>query len=604
MLKRGFSLMEMMIVMLIVAVVAAASAPMINKKMLQDQANDSPWVWTGTDNSIAYNLKGNANQTAVIGAIKAPQKAVDNKSKLYVESEEAQITLKRKDSTKEPFHIKTSADSILVSNKTTVPNQSVAIGYDIEAGLDGTTAVGYNAKAIGTSATAIGSNVRVEHEAQGGLAVGTSSKSEKKYAVALGCGATASNESSIAIGGYKTTASGLSSIAIGGSDSATDATKAETTGSIAIGKAAKANSNVYTTAIGSYASATGMNSIAIGGASNATNAPKATNSYAISLGCNSEANGGSSTAVGYFSKANGGSSTAMGYSADAGGTRAIAIGDATASNTDSIAIGYLANSSAVDGYAFGYNTKVSGAGSVAIGRNTQVTDGNTIQLGSGSNRPKVYIPGDLEVGGTLKVGNIDLSGITGTIIIGSTSATVHIPGNMVVEKTAVLGAYASDSYNTYINMKNGYERPTKINIGAMTTMQSSPTDASLYSSLGVTLKNCDRRLKNIGEAFKAGLAEIKKLEVFNYTYKDDQDKTPRVGVMAQDLQKIFPKAVFKGEDGFLRIRMEDMFYALVNAVKELDAKINLLEQKQKRIDELEKRLEKLEKRLEKLEKGK
>ena len=40
--------------------------------------------------------------------------------------------------------------------------------------------------------------------------------------------------------------------------------------------------------------------------------------------------------------------------------------------------------------------------------------------------------------------------------------------------------------------------------------------------------------------------------------------------MAQDLEKIFPKAVFKGDDGFLRIRMEDMFYALVNAVKELD----------------------------------
>jgi hypothetical protein len=61
--------------------------------------------------------------------------------------------------------------------------------------------------------------------------------------------------------------------------------------------------------------------------------------------------------------------------------------------------------------------------------------------------------------------------------------------------------------------------------------------------------------------------------VFNYTFKKDPNKTPRVGVMAQDLEKIFPKAVFKGDDGFLRIRMEDMFYALVNAVKELDTKI-------------------------------
>ena len=86
----------------------------------------------------------------------------------------------------------------------------------------------------------------------------------------------------------------------------------------------------------------------------------------------------------------------------------------------------------------------------------------------------------------------------------------------------------------------------------------------------------DRRLKNVGEVFTGGLEQIKKLEVFNYTFKKDTEKTPRVGVMAQDLQKIFPNAVFKGEDGFLRIRMEDMFYALVNALKELDAKVQMI----------------------------
>ena len=109
-------------------------------------------------------------------------------------------------------------------------------------------------------------------------------------------------------------------------------------------------------------------------------------------------------------------------------------------------------------------------------------------------------------------------------------------------------------------------------------------------------------MKNVGEVFTAGLEEIKKLEVFNYVYKKDTTKTPRVGVMAQDLMKIFPNAVFKGDDGFYRIRMEDMFYALVNAVKELDKKIDLLAEKQKKIDDLEKRVDTLEKRLAKLEK--
>ena len=54
---------------------------------------------------------------------------------------------------------------------------------------------------------------------------------------------------------------------------------------------------------------------------------------------------------------------------------------------------------------------------------------------------------------------------------------------------------------------------------------------------------------------------------------------PHVGVIAQDLQKVFPDAVTKGEDGYLRIRMEDMFYAVINAVKELDSKITSIVEK-------------------------
>ena len=122
----------------------------------------------------------------------------------------------------------------------------------------------------------------------------------------------------------------------------------------------------------------------------------------------------------------------------------------------------------------------------------------------------------------------------------------------------------------------------------------------------------DRRLKNVGEKFTGGLDKIKKLEVFNYTFKKDEAKTPHVGVIAQDLKKIFPDAVIKGEDGYLRIRFEDMFYALINAVKELDKKITdvmedissinkRIEAQEKTIKELQEQNKMLEKRLSELE---
>lgn len=83
----------------------------------------------------------------------------------------------------------------------------------------------------------------------------------------------------------------------------------------------------------------------------------------------------------------------------------------------------------------------------------------------------------------------------------------------------------------------------------------------------------DIRLKNVGDRFTRGLAEIKKLNVYNYTFKNDPNKLPQVGVIAQDLKMVFPNAVTKGEDGYYKIRWDEMLYSAINAVKELNTKV-------------------------------
>ena len=83
----------------------------------------------------------------------------------------------------------------------------------------------------------------------------------------------------------------------------------------------------------------------------------------------------------------------------------------------------------------------------------------------------------------------------------------------------------------------------------------------------------DRRLKNIGTRNTAGLEELNQLKIYNYTFKNDKSKHSQIGVMAQDLQKVFPNSVFEGPDGYLRIRWDEMFFASINAIKELDRKI-------------------------------
>ena len=84
----------------------------------------------------------------------------------------------------------------------------------------------------------------------------------------------------------------------------------------------------------------------------------------------------------------------------------------------------------------------------------------------------------------------------------------------------------------------------------------------------------DIRLKNVGEIYAESLDALSKLNFYHFTFKDDKSKEPQVGVMAQDLQKVFPNSVKADRDGWLTIRWDEMFFAAINAIKELNAKIS------------------------------
>ena len=77
----------------------------------------------------------------------------------------------------------------------------------------------------------------------------------------------------------------------------------------------------------------------------------------------------------------------------------------------------------------------------------------------------------------------------------------------------------------------------------------------------------DIRLKNVTGDSTIGLDEINALEVKNFTFKNDKEKTPHVGVIAQQLQKVFPNSVFEDKkSGYLKIKTEEIFYAMVNSI--------------------------------------
>lgn len=541
---NGFSLMEMMVVLLIISIVAAASAPIVNKRMVNTAAGHTPWVWTGINNNIAYNLNGGSSSVS-IGAVNPPVNSVDDPTigasnpRLYIESGDTstpQIALGASIANSKVMKLAYANETLWMSSKPpsmggkgsiimgsgasasgTYANV-VALGADatIEAGTTDGVAIGSGATISGAQATAIGI---ISSAKDGGTAIGYDSEAGKS-ALALGYSAKATGESSIALGSQAQT-SGKSTMAIGQSISSSG------DDSILIGHNFSHNGG-SSVMLGYHLTSYGANSTVIGS------------------WC--ETDGDGAIAIGEDAEADGDGAIAIGAGAEADGDGAIAIGDdADADGDGAIAIGAWANAWHDNSVAIGYNARTQRPDSIAFG-------GDSISIPG-----KLVVHGDLEVEGD-----------------------IIYKDQQINYQNATLG----EGWRTY--------------------------DAD-WLILGSSWWS-DRRLKNVGDVFKGGLAEIKKLEPYHYTFKKDKDKTPRVGVIAQDLQKIFPDAVIKGEDGFLRIRLEDMFYALVNAVKELDAKIENLKTNEikelrayaskleKDYKDLEKENKALEKRLERLEK--
>ena len=640
----AFTLAEMMVVMLIMSIILAAMAPVMTTRNKID--NSSPWRYSPQNASNAYFGAGQAMH-ALIGQVEATEndngKLVINtlgstmshilfKSNndvlggLYLSGSSIVLGNRRNDSFtigdnninighnnwsnaqnlsgtnnitlgNSSMQALISGDSnIAVGNNslnTTTGNGNIAIGGNANqtSNTHSTIAIGRNSSALGLGAIAIGSNIENAEDSDPRFSDNSANASGEK-AIAIGSSATAENYFAIALG-YDTHARNHDAIAIGATNSAQDP------GSISIGRSSRATGD-NAIAIGSrttsdnggvaikgeakggsvaingttlYGNSVAINGLADGGRFNTESvAINGTTDGAYSIAINSRAVGANTIAIN--GEATGGdssiaingtasafSSIAIGKNSDSGGSYAIAIGDnATASTSNDIAIGN--------------NATARGINNIAIGKNacSNVTGANKVCIGADSG-PMASAP--------------EASNAKEVLYLGSETATVFIPGKLVVGGDVELAT----NTNSQVYMRTQGKIGSKKGFWLLDNFGGYIKEAGGANPKPSITLSSDRRLKYVGKENTSGLDKIRQLKIFNFTYKKDPTKEPHVGVIAQDLQKVFPNAVKKGADGFLTIRMEDMFYAVINAIKELDAKYQAQE---KRIDALEKRIEKLE----------
>jgi hypothetical protein len=158
-------------------------------------------------------------------------------------------------------------------------------------------------------------------------------------------------------------------------------------------------------------------------------------------------------------------------------------------------------------------------------------------------------------------------------------------GNHTASQNIQLGAYAvsNDGQNN-----KGLNFETS---GNATFAQDVTVKGNFYTP-------SDQRLKTKIETLSKALQAIDRLRGVRFEYKDQKKyaKGPKIGVIAQELQKVFPEMVTKGTDGYLKVDYTQLTAVLIQAVKEQQTEIeqlkNRLDRQQEQINTILKKLDK------------
>ena len=155
------------------------------------------------------------------------------------------------------------------------------------------------------------------------------------------------------------------------------------------------------------------------------------------------------------------------------------------------------------------------------------------------------------------------------------------------QRVAMTGTLGATLYGQYNGQHTWYTAAAVAapNVQSMTARMSLDISGNLVVGGNVTAYGSpsDIRLKENVEVIPNALDKVKQLKGVTFNYIKDGNKS--TGLIAQDLEKVLPDAVYvtsdvdDGEDKHLAIRYGNTVGLLVEAIKELEARVKELEGK-------------------------
>ena len=270
------------------------------------------------------------------------------------------------------------------------------------------------------------------------------------------------------------------------------------------------------------------------------------------------ATGWGSFAAGAYNRASGAGAVAIGFHNAAGPLDSDESSIPTSGNTTNLgqfAVGYGTQATGHVAFSAGQGTTASGTASTALGYSTTASGGYSTAMGEGSTA----------------------SGSRSTAMGKSTTASDFA--------SVVIGQYNSSGSSVTNNATVFNTANTAFVIGNGTSGSLSDAfkvmfngDATVSNDLTVSgdvVVSSDARLKANIASLGSTIAKLLLIDGKSYTMKKDGKQ--KIGVLAQDVQKVFPELVSKDDNEMLAVNYQGLVPVLINALKEQDEKISRLE---------------------------
>ena len=322
-------------------------------------------------------------------------------------------------------------------------------------------------------------------------------------------------------------------------------------------------------AAGSGTTAKGNFSAAFGGSS------KAMGDHSVSFGSGNEAIGKGSLATGSTPKAIGDYSVALGDKTSAQASKSFSAGESTnAFGEGSAAFGYFSQATGQSSFTVGAGTVAKAFGATAIGAYNNVQDNpigfkanaspsdRIFQIGNGLSDQSLSNAVTVLRNGNVGIGN----GVLGPAYI------LDVGGRMRVRSGGgAAGIYIGDAADSFVGMTNSGQLGFYVVGNWVLTASGNPVgiDGNL-STTGEIFEGSDRRWKKDITSLSGSIGKLQAIKGYNYHWIDEKKgKSLQTGVIAQEIEEIFPELVQTDEKGFKSVTYRGFIPHLIESVKEL-----------------------------------